>query len=86
MRILRKHKKTAGKPTRGHGRTSGVAGSTLSTFGCSLIALESRIMFDGAAVATASTVSTDQAVQNKAEASVPVVDTASVDSAPAAPR
>ena len=85
MRILRRHKKTAVKPSRGRRRTSGDAGGALSTFGGSLIALESRIMFDGAAVATASTVSTAQVAQNQAEVSHSAVDGASADTAPAAP-
>ena len=85
MRILRRHKKPAVKPSRGRRRTSGDAGGALSTFGGSLIALESRIMFDGAAVATASTVSTAQVVQNQAEVSHSAVDGASADTAPAAP-
>ena len=68
MRILRRHKKTAVKPARGRRHTSGDARVTLSTFGGSLIALESRIMFDGAAVATVSTVTTEQIAQNQADA------------------
>ena len=86
MRILRRHKKTAVKPARGRRRTSGDAGGALSTFGGSLIALESRIMFDGAAVATASTVSTEQVAQNQAEVSLSAVDGASADTAPAGGR
>src|SRR6185295_5508519 len=85
MSILRRHKKTAVKPVRGRRRTSGDAGGALSTFGGSLIALESRIMFDGAAVATASTVSTAQVVQNQAEVSHSAVDGASAETAPAVP-
>ncbi|HKQ36212.1 MAG TPA: DUF4347 domain-containing protein, partial [Nitrospiraceae bacterium] len=50
-----------------------------------MIALESRIMFDGAAVATASTVTTEQVAQSQAEASFPVEDASTADSAPAAP-
>ena len=41
-----------------------------STFGGLLLALESRIMFDGAAVATVSSVTTEQIAQGQTEASL----------------
>ncbi|MGH7147458.1 MAG: DUF4347 domain-containing protein, partial [Nitrospiraceae bacterium] len=85
MRILRRQKKTAVKPARGRRPTSTDARVTLSTFGGSLLSLESRIMFDGAAVATASTVTTEQVAQNQAEAFFSADDAATADTAPAAP-
>jgi len=60
MRILRRNKKAATKPVPGCRHASADARATLSTFGGSLLSLESRIMFDGAAVATVSTVTTEQ--------------------------
>ncbi len=85
MKILRKQKKTAVKPARGQRPASADTRITLSTFGGSLIALESRIMFDGAAVATVSTVTTEQIAQSQADASLSNHDAATADSAPAAP-
>ncbi|MEP6936157.1 MAG: DUF4347 domain-containing protein, partial [Nitrospirota bacterium] len=85
MRILRRHKKTAAKPTRGRRHTSGDARLTLSTFGGSLLSLESRIMFDGAAVATVSTVTTEQIAQNQAEKSVSADKAAPADATHDAP-
>ena len=85
MRILRRHKKAAVKPARGHRPASADPCRTLSTFGGSLLALESRIMFDGAAVATAGTVTTEQIAQSQAEASFGGDDATTADSAPAAP-
>ena len=80
MKILRKQKNPTGKPTRGHCRAS-----TDTTFSSSLLALESRIMFDGAAVATVGTVTTEQFAQSQAEASFGGDDATTADSAPAAP-
>ena len=80
MRILRKHKKPAVKPARGYRRAS-----TDTTFGGSLLALESRIMFDGAAVATVSTVTSEQLAQSQADASFGGDDATTADHAPAAP-
>ena len=85
MKILRRQKKTAVKPARGQRPASADTRITLSTFGGSLIALESRIMFDGAAVATVSTVTTEQIAQSQADASLSNHDAATADSAPAAP-
>ena len=68
MKILRRQKKAAVKPARGQRPASADTRVTLSTFGGSLIALESRIMFDGAAVATVSTVTTEQIAQSQADA------------------
>ena len=80
MRILRRHKKPAVALVRGHCRAS-----TDTTFSSSLLALESRIMFDGAAVATVSTVTTEQFAQSQAEASFGGDDAPTADSAPPAP-
>ncbi|MBK5283669.1 MAG: DUF4347 domain-containing protein, partial [Nitrospiraceae bacterium] len=85
MRILRRHKPTSVKPARGRRHASADARVTLSTFGGSLLALESRIMFDGAAVATVSTVTTEQIAQSQAEASFSADDAAIADNAPDAP-
>ena len=76
MRILRKQKNTTGKPARGHRRAS-----TDTTFSGSLLALESRIMFDGAAVATVSTVTTEQIAQSQADAFFGVDDATTADHA-----
>ena len=83
MRILRRHKQTSVKPAPGHRHAS--TRVTLSPFSGSLLALESRIMFDGAAVATVSTVTTEQIAQSQAEAFFSGDDTAGAESAPAAP-
>ena len=85
MRILRRQKKTVDKQARGRRPASAGPRGSLSTFGGSLLALESRIMFDGAAVATVSTVTTEQIAQSQAEASFGSDDTTTADSAPAAP-
>jgi hypothetical protein len=85
MKILRRQKKTAVKSARGQRPASADTRIALSTFGGSLIALESRIMFDGAAVATVSTVTTEQIAQSQADASLSNHDAAAADSAPAAP-
>ena len=73
MRIVRKHKNQTTKPARGYRRAS-----TDTTFSGSLLALESRIMFDGAAVETAGAVTTEQLAQSQADATT-------ADHAPAAP-
>jgi hypothetical protein len=73
------------KPARGRRHASSDARATLSTFGGSLLSLESRIMFDGAAVATVSTVTTEQIAQSQAEASFSADDAATADTVPAAP-
>ncbi len=65
MRILRRHKKAAVRLARGRRRACANAHLTLSTIGGSLLSLESRIMFDGAAVATVSTVTTEQATHQE---------------------
>ena len=85
MRTPRKQKKTAVKPARGPNHASADARVTLSTFGGSLLSLESRIMFDGAAVATVSTVTTEQIAQSQTDASLSDHDAATADTAPAAP-
>ncbi len=56
-----------------------IAAVTPSIFGGSLLSLESRIMFDGAAVATASIVNTEQTAQNQAEDSSSAGDAATTD-------
>jgi hypothetical protein len=85
MRILRRQKKASVNQARGHSHASADTNPTLSTFGDSLLALESRIMFDGAAVATVSTVTTEQISQSQAEESFSADDAATADTAPAAP-
>ena len=85
MRILRRHKKAAMKPARGHRHASADARATLSTFGGSLLSLESRIMFDGAAVATAGKVTTEQIAQSQTDAPHSDHDAATADHVPAAP-
>jgi hypothetical protein len=50
-----------------------------------LLSLESRIMFDGAAVATVSTVTTEQLAQSQADASLSDHEAATADHAPDAP-
>ncbi|MCX5727468.1 MAG: hypothetical protein NTZ28_01250 [Nitrospirae bacterium] len=85
MRILRRQNKAAVKPARGRRHASADTRVTLSTFAGSLLSLESRIMFDGAAVATVSTVTTEQIAQSQADASVSSDDAATADTAPAAP-
>ncbi|HSA61949.1 MAG TPA: DUF4347 domain-containing protein, partial [Nitrospiraceae bacterium] len=69
MRILRRPKKAEVKPPQRHRLVSADAHVTRSTFGGSLLALESRIMFDGAAVATVSTVTAEQAAQKQTDTS-----------------
>ena len=85
MKTPRKHKKTTVKPARGLSHASADAAATPSTFVGSLLSLESRIMFDGAAVATVSTVTTEQVAQSQADASLSDHDAATADSAPDAP-
>ena len=85
MKIRRRQQKPAVKPARGRRHASAGSGVTLSTFGGSLLALESRIMFDGAAVATVSTVTTEQTAQSQAEASHSADDAGTADSMPDAP-
>ena len=80
MRILRRHKKAAVKPGRGHRRAS-----SDTTFVGLLLALESRIMFDGAAAATGSTVTTEQIAQSQTTASFEVDEATSADSVSPAP-
>ena len=84
MRIRRRHKQAAVTSAQGRHPPS-AAHVTLSTFGGSLLALESRIMFDGAAVATVGTVTTEQIAQSQAEASFSVDDATTADSVSAAP-
>ena len=67
MSTPRKQQKKAVKPARRDSRASSDATVTPSIFGGSLLSLESRIMFDGAAVATASIVNSEQTAQNQAE-------------------
>jgi Domain of unknown function (DUF4347) len=85
MIILRRQNKAAVKPARGRRHASADTRVTLPTFGGSLIALESRIMFDGAAVATVSTVTTEQVAQKQTETSSSADHTVAADSAPDAP-
>jgi hypothetical protein len=79
MSTPRKQKKKSIKPTRRDSRASADAAVTPSIFGGSLLSLESRIMFDGAAVATASIVNTEQTAQNQAEDSFSAGDAATID-------
>ena len=79
MSTPRKQKKKAIKPARRDSRASTDAAVTPSIFGGSLLSLESRIMFDGAAVATASIVNTEQIAQNQAEDSSSAGDAAATD-------
>ncbi|NOS82012.1 MAG: DUF4347 domain-containing protein, partial [Nitrospira sp.] len=67
MKTPRKQKKTAVKRASGRRPASLDSSASPSPFGGSLLSLESRIMFDGAAVATASIVSSEQIAQNQAE-------------------
>jgi lysozyme family protein len=85
MKILRRQKNAAVKPAGERRPASADARLTLSTFGGSLLALESRIMFDGAAVATASTVTTEHVAQSQADASVSAEKAVTVDTAVHAP-
>ena len=80
MRIFRKQKNTTGKPARGRRPAS-----TDTTFSGSLLALESRIMFDGAAVATVSTVTSEQFAQSQADAFFGSGDVTTADRVPVAP-
>ena len=83
MKTPRKQKKTTVKPARGPSHASADAAATPSTFGGLLLSLESRFMFDGAAVATVSTVTTEQIEQSQADASLSDHDAATADTAPA---
>jgi Domain of unknown function (DUF4347) len=85
MKTPGKQKKAAVKPARVRRIDFADTAATLSTFGGSLLSLESRIMFDGAAVATVSTVTTEQIAQSQADASLSDHDGATADTAPAAP-
>ena len=85
MKLRRRQQKPTSKPARGRRHASAGSGVTLSTFGGSLLALESRIMFDGAAVPTVSTVTTEQIAQSQAEASHSADDAGTADSMPDAP-
>ncbi|TKB54370.1 MAG: DUF4347 domain-containing protein, partial [Nitrospira sp.] len=79
MSTPRKQKKKVIKPARRDSRASADAAVTPSIFGGSLLSLESRIMFDGAAVATASIVTTEQTAQNQAEDSFSAGNAATID-------
>lgn len=80
MRILRRQRKEEVKPARGRRHASAD-----TAFSGSLLVLESRIMFDGAAVATVSTVTTEQIAQSQADASVSAEKTVTADTANDAP-
>ena len=84
MKTPGKQKKAAVKPARVRRIDFADTAATLSTFGGSLLSLESRIMFDGAAVATVSTVTTEQIAQSQDDASLSDHDGATADTAPAA--
>jgi hypothetical protein len=88
MRILRRKKTPEGSPApdkRSRVVAKGSSGTTSdSSVVGTLLSLESRLMFDGAAVATAGAVTTEQASQNQAEASSSDSSTAA-DTIPAAP-
>jgi hypothetical protein len=79
MKPPRKQKKTAVRPARGPSHASADAAATPSTFRSSLLSLESRIMFDGAAVATAGKVTTEQIAQSQADTSHSDHDTATTE-------
>src|SRR6267143_2065884 len=85
MKTPRKQKKTAVKPARGPSHASADSCVTTSMFGGSLLSLESRIMFDGAAVATAGKVTTEQIAQRQTDAPHSDHDAATADTAPDAP-
>ncbi|MDH5254023.1 MAG: DUF4347 domain-containing protein, partial [Nitrospira sp.] len=70
MSILRKKKKTAGRVARKKSLSTGKgkAVSPRSPIAGTLLSLESRIMFDGAAVATAGAVTTEQVAQDETQA------------------
>src|SRR5690349_10472610 len=67
MRILGRPKKAGVKSACGRRPTSVPVSPPHPTYGLSCLALEPRIMFDGAAVATAGTVSLDQIAQQQAD-------------------
>ncbi|HYR60495.1 MAG TPA: hypothetical protein VEM37_03970, partial [Nitrospiraceae bacterium] len=85
MKTPHKQKRTAVKPARGPSHASADARVTPSMFGGSLLSLESRIMFDGAAVATAGKVTTEQIAQSHTDAPHSDHDAAAADTAPDAP-
>src|SRR6266850_6765289 len=85
MKTPHKQKKTAIKLARRPSHASADARVTPSMFGGSLLSLESRIMFDGAAVATAGKVTTEQFAQSQTDAHHSDHDAATADTAPAAP-
>src|SRR6267378_3823963 len=85
MKTPGKQKKTAVKPARRPSHASADARVTPSMFGGSLLSLESRIMFDGAAVATAGKVTTEQIAQRQTDAPHSDHDAATADTAPDAP-
>src|SRR2546426_7896629 len=85
MKTPSKQKKTAVKPARWPSHASADARVTPSMFGGSLLSLESRIMFDGAAVATAGKVTTEQIAQSQTDAPHSDHDAATADTAPGAP-
>ena len=85
MRILRRQKKPTGKLARRRRHASVDAAPPVSTFGGSLLALESRIMFDGAAVATVGTVTTEQIAQSQADAFFGADDATAADHTSVAP-
>src|ERR1700704_627623 len=79
MKTPRKQKKKAINPARRDSRASADAAGTPSIIGGSLPSLGLRIMFGGAAVATASIVNTEQTAQNQAEDSSSAGDAATTD-------
>ena len=84
MRILRRRKKGEVKPACGQRPTYVYGSPPLPTYGASWFALEPRIMFDGAGVATLSTVATEPLAQSQAEASLSADDATTSDTPPAA--
>jgi Domain of unknown function (DUF4347) len=80
-----RQKNVAIKPARGRRLASGNTSGNRSTFNSSLLALESRIMFDGAAVAMFGAVTTEQVAQSQAEAFFWGDDATTTDSIPPAP-
>lgn len=84
MKILRRRKKGEVKPACGRRPTSVYGSPPLPTYSASWFALEPRIMFDGAGVATLGTVATEPLAQSQAEASLSADDATSSDTPPAA--
>ena len=88
MKILRKKKKPAIPATQTRPRPPADHENSAfrgSFFGNSLLSLESRLMFDGAAVATAGTVTSDQLAQDQAASALSAADATTADTLLSAP-